>query len=399
MNESQRSNLMLNYLPASVTETDLRKMFGKFGTMVKVRIIRDKVSGNSLGFGFVKYTTDEAAAMAIDALHGTKMENKTLKVSVARPEGRAKEAALSNVYFANVPLHYTEKELRTVCLNYGTIADARIFKNEVGNSRGCGLIQMDQVESAAKVIAGLHDTVPEGGTQRLIVKEWATRERADRNFIPGISGGVGGYGPPMVPNTPQQYGYGMEHNNGYGGGYSGGYPGSGSGFPAGANYPPPGGGYYGYGPTRQPTSFDQRYNPAGRAPLPRVAQNYTPEPQEYPPVSTFPPRPHHTPRYNAPGNFSGAPPPDPNLAGKGEQISLFVFHLPAELTDMGLQELFQPFATNGALISSRVIMNTTGVSKGFGFVNFSDRVDAQTAIDVMNGYQMGGKYLKVQFKK
>merc|ERR1719273_328320 len=72
-----------------------------------------------------------------------------------------------------------------------------------------------------------------------------------------------------------------------------------------------------------------------------------------------------------------------------DQISLFVFHLPPEVTDEGLRELFQPLATNGEVISTKVIITKTGESKGFGFVNFSDRADAQTAIDVMNGYQMG----------
>merc|ERR1712154_707058 len=71
-----------------------------------------------------------------------------------------------------------------------------------------------------------------------------------------------------------------------------------------------------------------------------------------------------------------------------DQVSLFVFHLPPTVTDEGLRELFQPLATNGEVISTKVIVTKTGESKGFGFVNFSDRADAQTAIDVMNGYQM-----------
>jgi len=315
---------------------------------------------------------------------GSKWRKKTLKVSIARPEGQGKESPKANVYMANLPLDYTEDNLNSMVEeDYGPVSDIRIFTNAHGKSRGCAVVSMQNEADAKKVIAELHDAIPEGGTQRLVVKAWIQRERVDRNTNPGGSAFLN----PQQP--PPSYGYGT---------------------PSIPSYPGAG-----YGPTRHPTCFDQRYNPTARIPNP-----YNSHDSAYPYSGAYPHNayPHHsyppfddgygTPMegYPYPMDAHTAPsragtagyPPRHQPRSGAPQNSLFVFHLPPDLDNDGLQELFQPFATNGGLESAKVILDNSGMSKGFGFVNFSDKVDAQTAIDVMNGYQMGSKYLKVEFK-
>ena len=78
-------------------------------------------------------------------------------------------------------------------------------------------------------------------------------------------------------------------------------------------------------------------------------------------------------------------------------ICLFVFHLPPELTDPELLTLFSPF---GSVLSCKIITNPhTGHSKGYGFVNYATMEGATSAIAALNGYKVGSKFLKVQFKK
>eukprot|EP01084_Bolivina_argentea_P158988 276917_1 len=82
-----------------------------------------------------------------------------------------------------------------------------------------------------------------------------------------------------------------------------------------------------------------------------------------------------------------------NITGK--QYSLFVFHLPEDIDDHGLLQLFAPY---GAM-RSNVMRHDTGRSRGFGFVHFNTRHEAQIAIDMMNGHQIGRKRLRVSFKR
>jgi CUG-BP- and ETR3-like factor len=89
-----------------------------------------------------------------------------------------------------------------------------------------------------------------------------------------------------------------------------------------------------------------------------------------------------------------------HAAGQAEGppgANLFVYHLPPALSDADLVTLFAPF---GPLISAKVFVDkTTGLSKGFGFVSYQSPQAAASAIQVMSGFAIGNKRLKVQLKR
>ncbi len=72
-------------LPYSTTEPQLTELFATHGKVESVRVITDKYTGQSRGFGFVEMATPEEAKRAIAALNGTTLEGRTLTVNEARP--------------------------------------------------------------------------------------------------------------------------------------------------------------------------------------------------------------------------------------------------------------------------------------------------------------------------
>jgi RNA recognition motif-containing protein len=78
--------LYVGSLPYSITEDQLRDMFTEFGALESVRIITDKYTGQSKGFGFVEMANEEDAQKAIDGVNGREMNGRTLVVNEARPE-------------------------------------------------------------------------------------------------------------------------------------------------------------------------------------------------------------------------------------------------------------------------------------------------------------------------
>ena len=77
-------NIYVGNLAYSVTEDDLRSAFGEFGTVTSVKIITDRDTGQSKGFGFVEMADSEADA-AIKALNDTALGGRNMKVNQARP--------------------------------------------------------------------------------------------------------------------------------------------------------------------------------------------------------------------------------------------------------------------------------------------------------------------------
>ena len=77
--------LYVGNLPYSVTESSLSEMFSECGTVESAKIITDRDSGRSKGFGFVEMSSDEEAASAIAKFDGQEHDGRPMKVNEAKP--------------------------------------------------------------------------------------------------------------------------------------------------------------------------------------------------------------------------------------------------------------------------------------------------------------------------
>jgi len=80
------SKLYVGGLPYATSETQLNDLFASHGTVASTRVITDKFTGQSRGFGFVEMSTPEEANAAIAALNGTQLDGRTLTVNEAKPQ-------------------------------------------------------------------------------------------------------------------------------------------------------------------------------------------------------------------------------------------------------------------------------------------------------------------------
>lgn len=86
-----KCTVYVSNLPFSLTNNDLHKIFEKYGKVVKVTIMKDKVTRQSKGVAFVLFLEREGAHSAVRALHKTKMFERTISCSIAKDNGRAPE--------------------------------------------------------------------------------------------------------------------------------------------------------------------------------------------------------------------------------------------------------------------------------------------------------------------
>merc|ERR1719422_808346 len=176
--EDSKTNLIVNYLPQGMTQEEIRSLFSSLGDVESCKLIRDKTTGQSLGYGFVNYKDADSAEKAINTLNGLRLQNKTIKVSFARPSSETIKGA--NLYVSGLPKHMTQPDLERLFASCGNIITSRILCDNIsggskdgsvpGLSKGVGFIRFDQRVEAERAITKLNGTIPEGATERAIQK-------------------------------------------------------------------------------------------------------------------------------------------------------------------------------------------------------------------------------------
>ena len=78
--------LYVGGLPYSISDKQLEEMFASYGTVESARVITDRMTGRSKGFGFVEMSSQEEAQAAIDKVNGTSVEGRSLTVNEAKPQ-------------------------------------------------------------------------------------------------------------------------------------------------------------------------------------------------------------------------------------------------------------------------------------------------------------------------
>jgi ELAV-like protein 1 len=364
---------IVKYLPLNYSLEQVTGLFSPYGTVVGVKLIKNHISGASQGYGFVYYENQKAAEDAVANLNGKQIDSKVIRVSVA-DKLKHQEVQRSNVYVAGLPKTYSKADLDTLFGKFGRVVESRVLVDTQGQPRGVGFVRFDSYANAQASINQMNNTIPPGGNEQLIVKLARDKDAAPPVFPPG-AGGRGGR---------------FSQNNF-------------SSFPMGNSFPSSAG----------PSQGDFYRKPFGGTSFPAPAQPYSPYDQ-----NSFMQQ-SATPSYGMQGNTGyGMPQQAQQMSGMGmgmntgmgmgnamaastgaaatEGVQLFVFHLPGEYKEEDLYKLFSHY---GTVLSVKIVCDQgSALSRGYGFVNMASQQEATQAIYALNGFRLGNKYLKVDFK-
>ncbi|EFJ08728.1 hypothetical protein SELMODRAFT_7444, partial [Selaginella moellendorffii] len=93
-----KSTVYVSNLDFALTNSDLYTIFSKMGKVGKVTVMKDRVTRQSKGVAFILFTAREDAEKAVKAMDGVVLNKRTLKVSIAQDNGRAREFIRRKVY-------------------------------------------------------------------------------------------------------------------------------------------------------------------------------------------------------------------------------------------------------------------------------------------------------------
>lgn len=150
-----KRNLIVNYLPPTLNQDDVKQLFARIGPVSNCKLIRNYTTGQSLGYAFIEYPTEQLAANAITQIDGFQIQEKKLKVSYARQS--SPDIKNSNVYVAGLPNWVTEEKLLSLFSPFGSVLTHKVLINADNTSRGVGFVRYglkSEAESAIDAMSG-----------------------------------------------------------------------------------------------------------------------------------------------------------------------------------------------------------------------------------------------------
>jgi len=453
--------MFVGQVPRSMDEEALKDFFEQFGPVHQLNVLRDKATGVSRGCCFVTFYKRKHALDAQNDLHNVKTMpgmHHPIQMKPADTENRNER----KLFIGMVCKKLNEEDIKAMFIQFGPIEECTVLRDDNGISRGCAFVTFSNRQVAIVAIKAMHHSLTmEGCSSPMVVKFADTQKEKEQKKVQQIqtnlwslasvnSTGVNSGYPPQIqsPNsveglvgspltigTPQIMSH-LPQNN-----YNLialqqqllslqqqqqliGSPGL-------STFPQP----LGIGQTflpYQPASnslLGETQNLAsqdlaqyralsclqpaintGSIPLsisPYLSLGQSSYPLATPTTSHQPPTTStilHTLscQSNQGENNMGSgkiKTPDgtykPSSGPDG--ANLFIYHLPQEFSDTDLTQTFQPF---GTIVSAKVFIDKqTNLSKCFGFVSYTTNESAHSAIQAMNGFQIGNKRLKVQLKR
>ena len=163
-----KANLIVNYIPQSLSQDEIRNMFSAIGPVKNCKLVRDHGTGISLGYAFLEYYNPEDAQRAILKLDKCRIQNKTLRVSYSRPS--SSDIKNANLYVAGLPPTVDEDKLSILFNQFGQIITHKVLYNSDGSSRGIGFVRFDKRSEAQAAIDAMNGKSLDGGSVPLTVK-------------------------------------------------------------------------------------------------------------------------------------------------------------------------------------------------------------------------------------
>uniref|UniRef100_UPI00358E6179 CUGBP Elav-like family member 1 n=1 Tax=Myxine glutinosa TaxID=7769 RepID=UPI00358E6179 len=448
--------MFVGQVPRTWTEKELNELFGPFGEVFEISVVKDwtQKPPQSRGCCFVTFYTRKAAIEAQNALHNIKILPGMYHPIQMKPADNERSTVEERKLFVGMlSKDMNDDDVRRMFVHFGVVEDCKILRGPDGESKACAFLTFSNKTSAHKAIKMMHrsktmencsgplvvkfaDTAKEREMKRFQQKRFQNSLAGLQQSNPGMAAasclaslGLGSnFGDPSglsnlqslgqqylsllqqaLANTNNQQGSGsMQSMSGYSGNSSSGgmhclpglgsgpsncgdyshYNGMGSGpqVSRGPGLPLGGGQGMGMNMGGPLGSLAGGLDLSGASSADTMAQAYSGM-QQY--ANLYPGQGRNMPQF--PINSNGSQKEGP------EGSNLFVYHVPQEFGDSDLIQMFAPF---GNVVSAKVFIDrVTKISKCFGFVSYDNAQSAQSAIQAMNGFQIGMKRLKVQLKR
>merc|ERR1712018_448516 len=170
LRRSGMGNVFIKNLDKTIDNKAMYDTFSAFGNILSCKVAQDMSNGESKGYGFVHFETEEAALNAIQKVNGMLLNGKKVYVGRFVPrkdrdmELGEKARKFTNVYVKNINDEYDEAKLNEMFQKYGKISSVKVMKSDDGKSKGFGFVSFESPEEAMNACEELNGQDLDGKT-------------------------------------------------------------------------------------------------------------------------------------------------------------------------------------------------------------------------------------------
>ncbi|XP_051139581.1 polyadenylate-binding protein 5-like [Andrographis paniculata] len=176
-------SLYVGDLEASINEKKLFDLFNRVVPVASIRVCRDRIYGFSLGYGYVNFLSLSDAYRAKDTLNFTIVNGRPIRIMFSQRDPTMRKSGFANLYIKNLALSIDAKELHETFSIFGRILSCKVELDANGRSKGFGFVQFDKEESAENAIKRLNGLII--NDKKMYVAKFIPRqERIRRKGLP-----------------------------------------------------------------------------------------------------------------------------------------------------------------------------------------------------------------------
>ncbi|XP_010527159.1 PREDICTED: polyadenylate-binding protein 4-like, partial [Tarenaya hassleriana] len=361
VNHGTLCSLYVGDLELNVTDSQLYDYFNQVGQVVSVRVCRDAVTQNSLGYGYVNYSNSHDADRATKELNFSYLNGKMIRVTYSSRDSSFRRSGIGNLFVKNLDKSIDNKTLHDTFSEFGNIVSCKVATDHLGQSRGYGFVQFEKEDSAKNAIEKLNGTLlkdkqifvgpflrkeeRESGANKIRFNNVFVKNLSESTTDDDLKNIFGQYGN-ITSAVVMRDGDGKSRCFGF------------------VNFENPDDAAQSVEALKGKKFGDKEWF-VGKAQKKSERE------------------------LELRGRFEQGV---RETANNVEGLNLYVKNLDDTITDEKLRELFSGF---GIITSCKVMRDPNGTSKGSGFVAFSDAGEASRALSEMNGKMVGSKPLYV----
>jgi polyadenylate-binding protein len=144
-------------LDADVTEAQLYDRFSASGQVLSIRVCRDQITKQSLGYAYVNFHQPADAERALDTMNFDSLGERPMRIMWSQRDPALRKSGVGNVFIKNLDKSIDNKALYDTFSTFGNILSCKIMTDDNSNSRGYGFVHFETNEAAEQAIKSVNN--------------------------------------------------------------------------------------------------------------------------------------------------------------------------------------------------------------------------------------------------